>query len=179
MRVAILSDTHGWVDPRILEIVAGCDLAVHGGDIGCAAVLDQLRPAQGPPSAVLGNNDIPSRWPPADQPRLAGLPDQLELGLPGGSLVVIHGHQTAARRRHDLLRRRFPDARAVVYGHSHRLVIDLDQRPWIINPGAAGRSRTFGGPSCLVLSAGPTAWRLESRRFDPARSPRRGPRQPW
>ena len=171
VRVAILSDTHGWVDPRIVEIVAGCDLAVHGGDIGSAAVLDQLRPRQGAACAVRGNNDRPSKWPQSDHHLLADLPHLLEVQLPGGTLAVVHGHQTGARERHALLRRRFPEARAVVYGHSHRLVLDQDEIPWIINPGAAGRSRTFGGPSCLVLSADCADWRLEIVRFAPRRCP--------
>ncbi len=106
----------------------------------------------------------------------ASLPQQVEVQLPGGTLVVIHGHRTPARQRHALLRRRFPGARAVIYGHSHRLVVDQDQTPWVLNPGAAGHSRTFGGPSCLVLSAAGTCWALETVRFDPLPRPSRRPR---
>ena len=43
IRVAIISDTHGFVDPRITDIVRACDLAVHAGDIGNAQVLQALR----------------------------------------------------------------------------------------------------------------------------------------
>ncbi|MFM1890995.1 MAG: hypothetical protein RLZ44_72, partial [Pseudomonadota bacterium] len=43
----------------------------------------------------------------------------------------------------------------------------LDAIPWVLNPGAAGRSRTFGGPSCLLLHAGARVWRVETHRFPP------------
>lgn len=169
VRVAILSDTHGAVDPRVLEVVATCDLAVHGGDIGGGDVIEaigrRLGPRDGSLHAVLGNNDIPDKWPECHRALLPELPERLEIDLPGGRLAVIHGHQTPARGRHERLRRMFPDAHAIVYGHSHRLVMDRLALPWVLNPGAAGRSRTFGGPSCLVLTAARVGWHLESHRF--------------
>ena len=169
VRVAILSDTHGSVDPRILDVIAACNLAVHGGDIGCPDVLDsiglRLQPSAGALLAVRGNNDLPAKWPEPHRPRLSELPERLEIDLPGGCLAVIHGHQTPARGRHDRLRRLFPEARAIVYGHSHRLAIDQRADPWVINPGAAGRSRTYGGPSCLVLTATRFGWHVEGHRF--------------
>lgn len=165
VRVAILSDTHGWVDPRVLALVAGCDLAVHGGDIGNALVLAQLRPRLGAVLAVRGNNDSPAKWPAADRDVVAGLPEKIEVRLPGGDLIAIHGHRTAAKGRHERLRRRFPQARVLVYGHSHQLVLDQEAMPWIANPGAAGRDRTHGGPSCLVLIADTDCWRFEVYRF--------------
>jgi hypothetical protein len=173
LRVAIVADTHGRLDPRIEALVAGCDLAVHGGDVGCAEILARLRPRSGRVEAVLGNNDVAHKWPEADRPVLAGLPDQLALDLPGGRLVVVHGHRTAAKDRHARLRRQHPGARAVVYGHSHRLTVDRDALPWILNPGAAGRARTYGGPSCLILEASARGWDIESHRFAPA-APARG-----
>ncbi|WP_295880245.1 metallophosphoesterase family protein [uncultured Thiohalocapsa sp.] len=165
VRVAILSDTHGVLDPRVADVVADCDLAVHGGDIGCAGVLAALTPRGGRVAAVRGNNDVPHKWPAADQHLLDALTLEVTEDLPGGRLVVVHGHRTPARDRHAKLRRRYPDARAIVYGHSHRLVADRDAEPWVLNPGAAGRERTFGGPSCMVLSAGHGEWSLDVHRF--------------
>lgn len=178
VRVAILADTHGWVDPRVLAIVADCDLAVHVGDIGNAGILNRLRPRRGSVWAVRGNNDRPTDWPALDLDLLTTIPAQVELTLPGGHLSVIHGHQTKARDRHEWLRRRFPLARTLVYGHSHRLVVDQMAEPWVINPGAAGRNRTFGGPTCLVLIASEGEWQVETHRFQPlTRSRNRTPSQ--
>ncbi|EXJ17202.1 phosphoesterase, putative [Imhoffiella purpurea] len=165
VRVAILSDTHGAIDSRVQEVVGTCDLAVHGGDIGRASILAQLQPRLGRVLAVFGNNDVARKWPEEDRRLLVHLPEWLEQPLPGGSLVLIHGHQVPARDRHRLLRGRFPNARVIVYGHSHRLVLDDAREPWVLNPGAAGRSRTHGGPSCLVLIATSGQWQVESYRF--------------
>lgn len=176
LRVAILSDTHGVLDARVARVVGGCDLAVHGGDIGNAAVLAALTPRSGRVVAVLGNNDVPHKWPAADQHLLDALPFELAEDLPGGRLVVVHGHRTPAKDRHARLRRRFPDARAIVYGHSHRLVADQEAEPWVLNPGAAGRERTFGGPSCMVLSAAHDHWSVAVHRFPLAVGRSRAPR---
>ncbi len=161
IRLALVADTHGYLDPSIAEVVRGCDRCVHAGDIGNAAVLDALQP-RGAVHAVRGNNDTPRQWPASDLARLASLTSELRLALPGGDLIVVHGDRiNPAAQRHARLRRRFTDTRMVVYGHSHRLVVDDNELPWVVNPGAAGKARTFGGPSCLVLEASRNNWRLE------------------
>lgn len=167
LQVALLSDTHGIVDARIAARVTECDYAVHAGDIGSSAVLKALRPRAGQVIAVRGNNDTPSKWPRDDQLLLQGLPETALLELPGGALAVVHGHRAGAvRDRHTRLRRQFPQARAIVYGHSHRLVCDQDAPIWVLNPGAAGHVRTYGGPSCLILHVAMRCWRLETLRFN-------------
>ena len=164
--VVLLSDTHGVLDPRIAALAAECDYAVHGGDIGNAAVLEALKPKKGRVIAVRGNNDIAAKWPVSEHDILRHLPERDFLDLPGGLLAVDHGHKAApVKRRHSILRNRYPQARAVVYGHSHRMTLDRDEVPWILNPGAAGRARTYGGPSCILLTAGPSDWVLEAKRF--------------
>lgn len=168
VRIAIVSDTHGYLDPRIARIVAACDVAVHAGDIGGAAVLRALRPRGGRVVAVRGNNDEPWCWPPGDLEALSALPRVASLELPGGCLVVLHGHRGGLPPGlHARLREIHPRARAIVYGHSHRLVCDTEREPWVLNPGASGRSRTFGGPSCLVLHASEARWEIRVQRFRP------------
>jgi len=168
LSVLILSDTHGWIDPRVIAFASRCDYALHAGDVGAAAVIESLDPRRSV-IAVRGNNDVPAKWG-DDGDLLECLPFTATLALPGGALVVEHGHRAGGVRvRHERLRRRHPEARAVVYGHSHRLVVDTDASPWVLNPGAAGRSRTFGGPSCLILHAAEEAWRVEVLRFAPLR----------
>jgi putative phosphoesterase len=168
-RVAILSDTHGWLDPRIAGVVASCDCAVHAGDIGAAAVLAALRPLMKTVVAVRGNNDVAGKLGAEDWALLREAPLEARLELKGGLLVVVHGHQAGpASRRHAWLRNRYPAARAVVYGHSHRLVCDQAEMPWILNPGSAGLTRTFGGPSCHVLTTGARRWTIETVRFPPS-----------
>ena len=164
--VAIVSDTHGFLDPRIAKIINNCHYAVHAGDVMAASVLHAMRPRSGRVVAVAGNNDIPKKWPEFESEIVQQLPHMAELELPGGILVVEHGHRHGHHApRHALLRHTHPHARAIAYGHSHQLVCDQDEQPWVINPGAAGRVRTHGGPSCLVLTATRTHWALEQHRF--------------
>lgn len=162
IHVAILSDTHGFLDPRIAERVAACDYAVHAGDVGGADVLCALQPRL-QVFAVRGNNDTSDRWAESEAHFLENLPRQAGLDLPGGRLVVVHGDDNRSLSdRHRHLRRAYPWAGAVVYGHSHRLVMDCETRPWVLNPGAAGRVRTHGGPSCLLLECREERWDVEA-----------------
>ena len=55
-RIGLLSDTHGYLDPRIVEHFKDVDEIWHAGDIGSLEVLDQLR-AFKPTRAVFGNID--------------------------------------------------------------------------------------------------------------------------
>ncbi len=166
VRVAIVSDTHGALDPRIAKWVSRCDFAVHAGDVGSMAVIERLCPRRAPAVVVRGNNDVPAKWPAGEQAFPETLPLEADLELPGGRLVVVHGDKAGRpKTRHQWLRRRFADARVVAYGHSHHLCLDLEIVPWIVNPGAAGRARTFGGPSFLILTAGTRRWKIESMRF--------------
>jgi putative phosphoesterase len=166
MQVGLLADTHGYLDPRVAEIMAACALIVHAGDIGSDAVLAALE-ASATCIAVAGNNDTARDWPEGEQDRLAALPASASLELPGGRLVVVHGHRLPARGRHRRLRAQYPDAAAIVLGHSHRRVIAREATPWLLNPGAAGRNRAYGGPGCLVLHANDQAWCVEARTFEP------------
>lgn len=153
MKVAIISDTHGYIAPPILGLIRGADMCIHAGDIGSAAVFAQLEAEKIPLYAVLGNNDVAGKWPLRERAFLSHIPAQQLLDLPGGQLCVEHGHRVnPAKSRHEKLRKKYQHARAVVYGHSHRLVCDQRARPWVLNPGAAGRSRTYGGASCIILT---------------------------
>lgn len=167
MKVLILGDTHGVLDSRIEALAQGCAHVVHTGDVGAAEVLERLAAFGAEVHAVRGNNDVPAKWPKGERTVLDGLPAELRLELPGGALVVEHGHRAnPAAKRHEVLRRRHSEARAIAYGHSHRLLTELETTPWVLNPGAAGRARTHGGPSALVLRTG-RSWSVEAVRFEP------------
>lgn len=171
VKLIVLSDTHGLVDPRVLAAVKGADLVVHGGDVGGARVLEELAASGARVLAVHGNNDVSAKWPAGEERVLSSLPRVWRVELPGGTLVVEHGHQAGGLKgRHARLRKRYAGARAVVVGHSHLLNIDDESLPWVLNPGAAGYERTHGGPSFIALSATKRRWRAVPRRFQ--RSPR-------
>jgi putative phosphoesterase len=158
IKVAIVSDTHAHLDERVSDIVKQCDYAIHAGDICGEEILAEMQPKTGTLLAVAGNNDPYCHQNP--------LPSVLSLDLPGGKLTVEHGHiHGMSQPCHDSLRRAHADSRVIVYGHTHKQLIDKSQQPWVINPGAAGNTRTHGGPSCLVLEADEDKWDVLAYRF--------------
>ncbi|WP_225879830.1 metallophosphoesterase family protein [Abyssogena phaseoliformis symbiont] len=63
-----------------------------------------------------------------------------------------HGHEHGAHQpSHDSLRAAYPNAKIIIYGHTHKQVIDQEKIPWVINPGAAGQVRNHGSAKCFVL----------------------------
>ena len=169
LRVVILSDTHGELDHRIAREAVDSDVIVHAGDIGRREVLDALKPGNGKLIAVRGNNDVRDKWQEADWGLLESLPWEARVALPGGDLVVVHGHRYGyPGRHHESMRHDYPDARLVVYGHSHLACSDQSAVPWILNPGAAGRVRTFGGPAFCILNASTDGWHIDARQFPDA-----------
>ncbi|MFI9652431.1 metallophosphoesterase family protein [Guyparkeria sp. GHLCS8-2] len=160
--VGLISDTHGTLERALLPLLAEVDVIVHAGDLLDPGELRQLAPTSGHVVVVRGNNDTVGQWPEDTEALLETLPEQAYLNLPGGLLVVEHGHQVnPASSRHERLRRRHPEARAIVYGHTHRRVIDTETTPWVLNPGAAGRQRAFGGIGFLRLIATAEEWQVD------------------
>lgn len=85
MKIGLISDTHGLLRPRTLEVLAGCELILHGGDIGGPKILQSLG-SLAPVQAVHGNNDH-GEWAEA-------LPHSLELELGEQRLCLVHQPHT-------------------------------------------------------------------------------------
>ncbi|MCW2947833.1 MAG: putative phosphodiesterase [Actinoallomurus sp.] len=132
MRVVVLADTHAprrWrgCPPAVAEHLRGADLILHAGDVCVPSVLDELA-AYAPVRVVCGNNDGPdvAAW---------GAPEILEFDLDGLPVAMVHDSGPAAGRT-ARMRRRFPGADLVVFGHSH---IPMDQTGdgiRVFNPGS-------------------------------------------
>lgn len=165
IRLAIIADTHGVLDERIAAEVAACDAVLHAGDICGAHVLDELALLCGQVVAVAGNNDLNSPSGRQTSASLEPLPLTVRVELPGGHLTMEHGHRYGDSPSHDILRSNWPESRVIVYGHTHKQFWDRDSVPWVINPGAAGQTRTRGGASCAILTACKKSWMAEMKRF--------------
>ncbi len=165
--IAIVSDTHEVLDENIANVVKQCDIAIHAGDIGCHAVLEAMKPRLGHVIAVAGNNDKPYLWDFSEWDIVNNLPASINLSVKGGLIAVEHGHlHDMYKPSHDDLRQAHPEARLIVYGHTHIQVIDKEHTgQWVVNPGASGATRNKGGPSCLVLSVNDDNWELEVFKF--------------
>ncbi|MGE5747817.1 MAG: metallophosphoesterase family protein [Solirubrobacterales bacterium] len=114
-----------------LDALRSADLIVHTGDFSDASVLAELREL-GPVAAVHGNVDS------AELRR--ELPETLSLDLGGATLAVIHD-AGPARGRLERLRARFPDADAVIFGHSHLPLHEERDGFQIFNPGSPTERR--------------------------------------
>lgn len=155
MRVLVLADTHAprrWRQtPEALRLpLARADVVLHAGDVCTGAVLDELA-THAPVHVVLGNNDGPdvAAW---------GAPETLELTLEGVRIAMIHdaGPRQGRGRR---MRRRFPGADVVVFGHSHIPWNGVEDGAHLFNPGSPTdrRRQPAGTYGWLHLRAGSPA----------------------
>ncbi|MFI7439931.1 metallophosphoesterase family protein [Nonomuraea indica] len=149
MRVVVLSDTHAprrWrsCPPRVAEQLRHADAILHAGDVCVASVLAELA-AYAPVHAVKGNNDGPD----------VAAPETLELTLDGLRVGMIHD-SGPARGRLPRLRRRFPEADLVVFGHSHIPLDEAGEGLRIFNPGSPTdrRRQPHGTVGLLTIEHG-------------------------
>lgn len=146
MRLGIISDTHGMLRPQVLEVFAEVDHILHGGDVGTVEILERLE-ARAPVTAVYGNVDGL-----AVRSRCAAV---ARLEIDGFTVVVTHGDQFGSPTP-AVLHREFPDAEIVVYGHTHRAVLELvDKTVTVMNPGSAGAVRFGLPPSVGIMELEP------------------------
>ena len=143
--IVVLADTHihrggsRRLPPEVYAALEQADLVLHAGDVVTGAVLEELA-GFAPTLAVLGNNDA----------ELVGrLPEERVFSVDGLRIAMVHD-SGARQGRETRLRRRFPTADIVVFGHSH-IPIDAEgiggQR--LFNPGSPTERRrqpvhTFG-----------------------------------
>ena len=133
-RIGVLSDTHGFFDPRIAEYFASCDEIWHAGDIGDFEVIVQLNRIA-PVIAVYGNIDgtpIRSRYP--------GHQRQLREGL---DIWMTHIGGYPGNYDSRVKPTIYTDPPGLfISGHSHILKVMPDKNKGFlhINPGAAGRN---------------------------------------
>ena len=133
MKIGLLSDTHSHIDERILHHLQGCDEIWHAGDIGAAAVVDELEKLA-PLRAVWGNIDgkeLRQRY-----------PEQLRFTCGGKKIWITHIGGTPPRYNpaiRPVLKEEKPDI--FICGHSHilRVMHDPSFNVLYMNPGAAGK----------------------------------------
>ena len=144
MLVGLISDTHGLLRPEVFDVFHGVELILHAGDVGGREILTELR-AIAPVQAVYGNTD---------RPGAPGLVESLDLSLAGLSVHVSHGHELGSPTPAKLAARYSADV--IVYGHTHKPLIQRIHGALVVNPGAAGPKRFELKPSVarLTLASG-------------------------
>ena len=140
IRIGLISDTHGRLDPRALEIFERetVEAIVHAGDIGGPDILWGLT-AIAPVTAVLGNNDH------------AGVPGWM---LDPVAQLALGGHRLAAVHVLGHLKPIPDDVHVVVHGHTHVATAVRDPRSGAlcVNPGSVSRPRAGSGKSVGLLT---------------------------
>lgn len=129
MKIGLISDTHGHLDPKVRELFEGVEHILHAGDIGYASIILELEDIA-PTTAVLGNNDFGMEYRETEVTELAG------------KKFLVH-HIVEPRRLDDSLRRKVihhgPDF--VIFGHTHKAFNEVVDGVHFINPGYAGKPR--------------------------------------
>ena len=144
MRILIISDTHSRNENllEIIKIIGTIDLCIHCGDAeGNEEEIKKALPC--PLQIVLGNNDF-----------FSNLPREIEMTIGKYNVWITHGHNFLASMGNQRIKQeaiaRGKDI--VMYGHSHRPSIDIDEEIMAINPGSLSYPRQDGKrPSyCLM-----------------------------
>ena len=149
MRIGVISDTHGFLDPRIAGFFKGVEHILHGGDIGPSTIIYELENIA-PVTAVLGNTDggIDFR--------------ETEVVLLAGRKFLVH-HIVDVRAPQELIagriKREAPDA--VIFGHTHKPHNEVVGSTLYFNPGYAGKPRFNLPRSVAILHCQPSGIRAE------------------
>jgi uncharacterized protein len=138
MRIGVISDTHDLLDPQVLDLFAGVEHILHGGDVGLPWLVLKLEEIA-PVTAVLGNTDVGIT-----------LRETEVVQLDARKFLVHHivnphapDDYLAAR-----IAREKPDV--VIFGHTHKPFCETVNGILYLNPGYAGRQR-FSLPRSLAI----------------------------
>lgn len=126
MRLGLLSDTHGLLRPEACAALKGCEHILHMGDVGSGAILKELARIA-PVHAVRGNID---RSGPS-----SNLPETDVVLFEKHYLYLVHDRATLHL---DPAAARFS---AVLFGHTHRPLIEWHRNVLYFNPGSCGPRR--------------------------------------
>ena len=145
MKLGVISDTHGYINPKVFPIFAGVGQILHAGDIGSEDIITTLE-AIAPVQAIHGNIDT--------FPMSTRYPAVLTLDINGALICIIHDFfglpdpritdavQNSGKKKLDLL----------IYGHSHEAKLARNGEVLLFNPGAAGKQRFSLRPAVGLLT---------------------------
>ena len=145
-RIGLISDTHGLLRPRALDVLRGSDLIIHAGDVGKPEILDSLR-ALAPVVAVRGNVDKED-W-------ARTLPETAVVEAGAATIYVLHDVNALD------LDPRAAGFQIVVSGHSHQPGKHERGGVLYINPGSAGPRRFQLPVSVARLDLRPIPFQVE------------------
>lgn len=139
MKIGVISDTHGYLDPRVERIFEGVDHILHAGDIGYASIILELE-LIAPVTAVLGNCDDSIGYPLFQTVKLTE------------KKFLVH-HIVSPRELSDSVKTRIAKDRpdAVVFGHTHKKFAETMNGTLFFNPGYAGKPKIGAERSVALI----------------------------
>ena len=129
MKIGLISDTHGVIDPAVTHLFGGTDVILHAGDWGDYGLLADLAQIA-PVHSVRGNLDAPD----------AGLPKTLTTEIGGLTVHLRHKVKADAKEKKKLATHSGADL--IVYGHTHAPAIEHVTGTLFVNPGSANATRS-------------------------------------
>lgn len=157
MRILIVSDTHG-KDKNLECVLEKCgkiDGLIHAGDVQHSA--DFIRVVAGcPVYMVRGNNDF-----------FEDLPDEVTFTLGKYRCLLTHGHTYCVNAGYETIRRegRARGMDIVIFGHTHRPLIEHEKDLIVLNPGSISYPRQDGKRCTYIIMeinpGGDATFRLE------------------
>jgi uncharacterized protein len=129
MRIGVISDTHDLLDSHVLDLFAGVEHILHGGDVGLPWLILKLEEVA-PVTAVVGNTDVGISL------------REIEIVQLDGRKFLLH-HIVNPHSPHNQLAARIASEKpdVVVFGHTHQPFCETIHGILYLNPGYAGRQR--------------------------------------
>lgn len=134
MKIGVISDTHGYIHPKVFSIFNGVDLILHAGDIGNEDVIISLE-TLAPVKAIHGNVDT--------FPLITRYPMLLTLDIQGVTICMIHQFFGLNSSKIQEAARKFDKKKidVLIYGHTHQAKLNRAEEVFLFNPGSAGKRR--------------------------------------
>jgi len=124
VNIGVISDTHGLLRPEAISALRDSHYILHAGDIGSPGILAELERIA-PVSAIRGNVDV--------EPWAKSIPAARTIELCGQKFYLVHNRAELKRVPKDIA--------AVIFGHSHQPLIEVQNEVLYFNPGSAGPRR--------------------------------------
>jgi hypothetical protein len=147
VRILVVSDTHRKNDNylKVVENIGKLDLVIHLGDVeGSEYIIQEA--VDCPVEIVAGNNDF-----------FSDLPSEKRIQVGKYNVMITHGHRYYIGMGNEMLKREAiaSGADIVMYGHTHKPVIDISKNIMAINPGSLSYPRQANRrPSYIIMDIG-------------------------
>jgi uncharacterized protein len=138
-KIGVISDTHGFLDPKVPKLFAGVSHILHAGDIGFASIILELQEIA-PVTAVLGNTDGGLNF---RETEIVGLAERKFL-----LHHIVHPQPHSDKVKRIIMRE---EPNVVVFGHTHKKFCEMIWGILFFNPGYSGKPKYGAERSIAIL----------------------------